>query len=64
MWPQKWCAWAFCASSAAARSPPPVTASSSRPVRARNPRREVDSAIGLAKHYTGFVAATSRLSSW
>ena len=54
MWPQKWKASAFCARSAAARSPPPLTPSSSRPARARNPRREVDSATAsLSTHRLG-----------
>src|SRR5690242_12432914 len=44
MWPQKWKASAFWALSAEATIPPPLTASSSFPARARKPRREVDSA--------------------
>src|SRR4051812_1501482 len=41
MWPQKWNASAFCARSAAPRTPAPLTASKSFPARARKPRREV-----------------------
>src|SRR5947207_9944212 len=44
MWPQKWNASAFCARRAPATRPPPLRASTSRPTRARNPRREVASA--------------------
>src|SRR5260221_13840941 len=43
MWPQKWKASARWARNAAASVPPPLTASRSRPIRARNPRREVAS---------------------
>src|SRR5438445_3631830 len=41
MWPQKWNASARWARSAAAITPLPLTASRSRPARARNPRREL-----------------------
>src|SRR3954454_10304614 len=41
MWPQKWYASACCARIAPSTKPPPVRPSSSRPVRARKPRREV-----------------------
>src|SRR5215210_491859 len=41
MWPQKWYASAFCARSASSTKPPPARPSSRRPVRARNPRREL-----------------------
>src|SRR3954470_1873425 len=41
MWPQKWNASACCARIAPSTKPPPVRPSSSRPVRARKPRREV-----------------------
>src|SRR3954451_18056269 len=41
MWPQKWNASACCARIAPSTKPPPVSPSSSRPVRARKPRREV-----------------------
>src|ERR671937_405577 len=44
MWPQKWNASARSARRAAATKPPPVTASSSRPTRARKPRRVLASA--------------------
>src|SRR5438874_4830344 len=44
MWPQKWKASARWARSAAATKPLPLSASSRRPVRARNPRRELFSA--------------------
>src|SRR6058998_2421714 len=44
MCPQKWNASARWALSAAAITPLPLTASSSRPVRARKPRRELFSA--------------------
>src|SRR5437867_3245170 len=56
MWPQKWNASARCASSAAAITPLPLTASRSRPVRARKPRRELLSAIvSLSTHRAGRV---------
>src|SRR5262245_38130455 len=41
MWPQKWKASAFWARIASSTNPPPATPSSSRPVRARNPRLEL-----------------------
>src|SRR6185436_21030825 len=41
MCPQKWYASAFCARIAPSTKPPPATPSSSFPVRARKPRREV-----------------------
>src|SRR5690242_21536499 len=41
MCPQKWYASAFCALRAPSTNPPPATPSSSFPVRARKPRREV-----------------------
>src|SRR3954451_20022156 len=41
MWPQKWKASACCARIAPSTKPPPVRPSSRRPVRARNPRRDV-----------------------
>src|SRR5437588_9826486 len=44
MWPQKWNASARSARSAAATKLPPEAASSSRPTRARKPRRELASA--------------------
>src|SRR5437762_14383940 len=44
MWPQKWKASARWARSAAATKPLPLSASNRRPVRARNPRRELFSA--------------------
>src|SRR3954470_9156966 len=54
MCPQKWNASALSARSAAATIPPPLTASSSFPARARNPRREVDPATAsLSTHRLG-----------
>src|SRR5262245_59035471 len=54
MCPQKWYASAFWVFSAAASTPPPLAASRSRPARARNPRREVDSATAsLSTHRLG-----------
>src|SRR4029450_1637000 len=41
MWPQKWKASAFCARIASSTKPPLATATRSRPVRARKPRREL-----------------------
>src|SRR5438105_5345227 len=56
MWPQKWNASARCALNAAAITPLPLTASSSRAVRARKPRRELFSATAsLSTHRTGRV---------
>src|SRR5437764_9236527 len=56
MWPQKWNASARSAFSAAAITPLPLTANSSRPARARKPRRELLSAIAsLSTHRTGRV---------
>src|SRR6266700_3139560 len=56
MWPQKWNASARWALNAAAITPLPLTASSSRPVRARKPRRELFSATAsLSTHRTGRV---------
>jgi hypothetical protein len=45
MWPQKWKASAFWARIASSTKPPPATPISSRPVRARNPRRELAPAM-------------------
>src|SRR5215208_3580576 len=45
MWPQKWKASAFWARMASRTNPPPATPSSSRPVRARKPRRELAAAM-------------------
>src|ERR687887_1654308 len=54
MWPQKWKASAFCALSAAATNPLPLTARRSLPARARNPRRELRSAtVSLSTHWAG-----------
>src|SRR5437868_7686064 len=44
MWPQKWWASASPGFTSAARAPTPATSVSRRDVRARKPRREVDSA--------------------
>src|SRR6476619_6010684 len=44
MWPQKWKASASPGLTSAATAPPPATSASKRDVRARKPRREVDSA--------------------
>src|SRR4051812_26449181 len=44
MWPQKWKASASPGFTRAATAPPPATRASRRDVRARKPRREVDSA--------------------
>src|SRR5919197_2866112 len=56
MWPQKWKASAFCALSAAATNPLPLTARRSLPARARNPRRELRSAtVSLSTHWAGCV---------
>src|SRR6266568_4517653 len=56
MWPQKWNASARWALNAAAITPLPLTASSSRPVRARKPRRELFSATAsLSTYRTGRV---------
>src|SRR5215210_6885188 len=41
MWPQKWYASAFCARNASTTRPPLARPTSSRPVRARKPRREL-----------------------
>src|SRR5919201_4307104 len=51
MCPQKWKASARSASSAAATKPPPLTASSRRPARARKPRRDVASATDSLSIY-------------
>src|SRR5215470_13961920 len=53
MWPQKWYASAFCAFRLAAKRPPPVRPSSSRPVRARKPRREVEPATASLSRRSG-----------
>src|SRR3954470_7487900 len=56
MWPQKWYASAFCARSAAPRTPVPLTASRSFPARARKPRREVvETTASLSTHGPGRV---------
>src|SRR5580765_4386950 len=44
MWPQKWNASASPGLTNAATAPPPARSASSRDVRARKPRRDVDSA--------------------
>src|SRR4051794_15370807 len=51
MWPQKWNASACCARIAPSTKPPPVRPSSSRPVRARKPRREVAPATASLSTY-------------
>src|SRR2546423_4139211 len=54
MWPQKWKASARWARNAAATKPLPDTASSSRPARARNPRRElVPATASLSTYWLG-----------
>src|SRR4029453_4906044 len=45
MWPQKWNASAFWARRASSTKPPPASPISSRPVRARKPRRELAPAM-------------------
>src|SRR5262245_36541112 len=51
MWPQKWKASAFWARSASSTKPPPARPTSSRPVRARKPRRELAAAtLSLSMH--------------
>src|SRR5262245_65639196 len=51
MWPQKWKASAFWARIASRTNPPPARPTSSRPVRARNPRRELAPAtLSLSTH--------------
>src|SRR3954449_790827 len=59
MWPQKWYASACCARIAPSTKPPPVRPSSRRPVRARNPRREV--ALATASLSTHRRRAEQRL---
>src|SRR4029077_19903550 len=59
MWPQKWKASAFCARIASSTKPPPATARMARPVRARNPRREL--APATASLNTGHCVGEERL---
>src|SRR5215218_7883999 len=53
MWPQKWKASPLCVRSAAVRKPPPATPRSSLPMRARKPRRELDSATDSLSRSSG-----------
>src|SRR5580765_8645020 len=59
MWPQKWKASAFCARIASSTKPPPTMARMARPVRARNPRREL--APATASLNTGHRVGEERL---
>src|SRR5919198_5794245 len=53
MWPQKWNAPASSGPNAAATAPPPAAASSIRPMRARNPRRDVECASAAPRRAPG-----------